>query len=235
MKYFKNQNKNLLALVTAVCLCSAFTLPDSPSSNGLNITDYKNVNVPDFTPALVDFDAYEKLVAEVKAHRKQRLVTVEQFVKMSKQNKTIILDTRSDAMYAALHVKGAIHLNFSDFTQANLAGVIPSEDYTILIYCNNNFDNKLTSPINFEKYFTSKAALPPSTHGTASALRPQNTPMNVKPITLALNIPTYLNLYGYGYRNIYELSELVTTYNTPIEFEGSTVASLKTGSFNKNK
>lgn len=27
-------------------------------------------------------------------------------------------------------------------------------------------------------------------------------------ITLALNIPTYLNLYGYGYKNVYELNEI---------------------------
>ncbi|HMU95988.1 MAG TPA: rhodanese-like domain-containing protein, partial [Elusimicrobiota bacterium] len=44
-----------------------------------------------------------------------------------------------------------------------------------------------------------------------------------KPVTLALNIPTYINLYGYGYRNVYELNELVDVKDPRIEFEGSLV------------
>jgi hypothetical protein len=30
---------------------------------------------------------------------------------------------------------------------------------------------------------------------------------------MALNIHTYINLYGYGYKNVYELSELVGVYD----------------------
>ena len=41
---------------------------------------------------------------------------------------------------------------------------------------------------------------------------------------MALNIPTYVNLYGYGYRNVYELHELVNVTDPRIEFEGSIVA-----------
>ena len=40
---------------------------------------------------------------------------------------------------------------------------------------------------------------------------------------LALNIPTYINLYGYGYRNIYELDELVNINDKRIKFEGTEV------------
>ena len=44
---------------------------------------------------------------------------------------------------------------------------------------------------------------------------------------MALNIPTYINLYGYGYvygyRNVYELNELVKVSDPKIEFEGTTV------------
>ena len=40
---------------------------------------------------------------------------------------------------------------------------------------------------------------------------------------LALNIPTYINLYGYGYRNVYELNELVSVRDRRVEFEGTTV------------
>ncbi len=40
---------------------------------------------------------------------------------------------------------------------------------------------------------------------------------------MAINIPTYVNLYGYGYRNVYELDELVSVRDPRIEFEGSVV------------
>lgn len=35
-------------------------------------------------------------------------------------------------------------------------------------------------------------------------------PVMTKRVELALNIPTFINLYGYGYRNIYELGDLVS-------------------------
>ncbi len=44
---------------------------------------------------------------------------------------------------------------------------------------------------------------------------------------MALNIPTYINLYGYGYRNVYELHELVNVDDPRIAFEGSIVAQSK--------
>ncbi|MBK7146479.1 MAG: hypothetical protein IPH76_15185 [Xanthomonadales bacterium] len=40
---------------------------------------------------------------------------------------------------------------------------------------------------------------------------------------LALNVPTYITLYGYGYRNVYELDELVQVTDPRIRFEGSIV------------
>ena len=35
-------------------------------------------------------------------------------------------------------------------------------------------------------------------------------PVPVKRVELALNIPTFINLYGYGYRNLFELGDLVS-------------------------
>ncbi len=157
-----------------------------------------------YTPAKVDFDAYEKLVAEVKEHRKSHLVSLDEFVKMSKEPKVIIIDTRSDAMYKSKHIKGAIHLNFSDFTQTNLARIIKSKDAKILIYCNNNFEK---DEINFP----------------TKAYVPAKPSKDEKALTLALNIPTYINLYGYGYKNVYELDELVNTSDQRIKFEGTSV------------
>ena len=46
---------------------------------------------------------------------------------------------------------------------------------------------------------------------------------NRKPIMLALNIPTHINLYSYGYKNIYELDELVNVNDSRITIEGTEV------------
>jgi hypothetical protein len=40
---------------------------------------------------------------------------------------------------------------------------------------------------------------------------------------MSLNVPTYVNLYGYGYRNVYELHELVDVNDPRISFEGTIV------------
>ncbi len=42
--------------------------------------------------------------------------------------------------------------------------------------------------------------------------------VDLKSISLALNIPTYVNLYGYGYQNIYELNELVNINDSRVNF-----------------
>jgi hypothetical protein len=146
------------------------------------------------------------LTKEVKEYRKDRLVALDKFLSMSKEKNTIILDTRSTEMYNRKHVKGAVHLDFTDFTQTNLLRLIPSAATRILIYCNNNFAND-------EILFATKSAVPKE--------------LGQKPITLALNIPTFINLYGYGYKNVYELADLVSVFNTAIEFEGTDVPKTK--------
>ncbi len=154
-------------------------------------------------PAKVDYDAFEKLTLEVKEHRKTRLINLDEFLRVSKTEKVCILDTRSDSMYQSKHIKGALHLNFSDFTQRNLTRIIPNPNSKILIYCNNNFDG---DQINFASKGVDLSKI-----------------SKVKPITLALNIPTYINLYGYGYRNVFELSELVSVFDKRVVFEGTAV------------
>ena len=161
------------------------------------------------TPSLVDYDAFEKLVAEVKPHREKRLISVEEFVEMSKKKNVVILDTRSDRMYQMKHVKGAIHLDFTDFTQSNLVNLIPDMNTTILIYCNNNFSDD-------EEYFPSKMAKEPY-------VKPEEE------YTLALNIPTYINLYGYGYRNVYELKELISIFDKRVQLAGEAVPNIEIG------
>lgn len=167
-----------------------------------------------YPPAKVSFDDFSELVAAVEPHRAERLIDLDTFLTMSREPNTIIFDSRSEFRYDRIHVRGSRHLNFSDFTQENLARVIPTFDTRILIYCNNNFEGNETD-------FASKIALPvaaPSGDAVTSQFSAQE-----KPRMMALNIPTYVNLYGYGYRNVYELHELVDVNDPRIVFEGSIV------------
>lgn len=169
---------------------------------------------PNYPKAKVSFQDFKGLVAEVEAHRARRLVNLDTFLKMSKEPGTIILDSRSTFRYERIHLRGARHLSFTDFTQANLKRVIPSFETRILIYCNNNFEGNQTD-------FASKVALPsqPVDNPVATQMASQ-----ARPVMMALNIPTYINLYGYGYRNVYELDELVDVKEPRIRFEGSIVS-----------
>ncbi len=176
-------------------------LPNDKQSNAHMQTSYPK--------ALVDYDDFKTLVTEVETHREERLVDLDTFLKMSKEENVVILDSRSDFRYNRKHLKGSIHLSFTDYTQENLAKLIPDPNTKILIYCNNNFDGDQID-------FASKVSIPTESIETQIL-------SNRKPIMLALNIPTYINLYGYGFRNIYELDELVNINDPRIEFEGTEV------------
>jgi len=166
-----------------------------------------------YAKAKVSFDDFKGLVAQVETHRASRLIDLDTFLKMSKEPDVIILDSRSTFRFERIHLKGARHLAFTDFTQANLQKVIPSLETRILIYCNNNFDGNETD-------FASKIASPPPKPDNALA---KQIAGQEKPIMMALNIPTYVNLYGYGYRNVYELHELVSVKDPRITFAGTVV------------
>lgn len=142
--------------------------------------------------AKVDYRGFSQMTNEVEAHRAKRLVKLEKFMQMAGEENTIILDTRSARNYAGRHIKGAIHLNFSEFSSEKLAKLLPDKNTRILIYCNNNFkDDPMT--------------------------------MVLKSAPLALNIPTFINLYGYGYKNVYELSDYLSVKDAQLEFEGTEV------------
>jgi hypothetical protein len=177
-----------LILLAASFLFSKTNAQTNLKNNDATFTSLKNQdNLP---PSKVDYSEFLKLSNEVNEYRMKRLVDLKTFLRLSKKEGVIILDTRSKEAYDGKHIKGAIHLNFSDFTAEKLAKVIPSKATTILIYCNNNF-------LNDPKSFALKSA------------------------PLALNIPTFINLYGYGYKDIYELQSLVSINHPDMEFEGS--------------
>ena len=144
----------------------------------------------------IDYDAFEEKVNQVKHYRLERLLDIEAFKEMLTRDDVLLLDTRSTSAYHDIHIKGAVHLNFSEFTDKKLASVIPSKDTCILIYCNNNFARGF--------------------HGQLEGKRP----------ALALNIPTFINLYGYGYKNIYELSGIIRQGDGNFEYEGADIDGL---------
>ncbi len=143
----------------------------------------------------IRFDQFLDLSGEVFEERQSRLVSVERFLEMAKQKGTMVLDTRSKAAFDEVHIEGAVHLNFSDFTEKKLAEVIPSKETRILIYCNNNF-----------------VADQP---GTEMAALVSKAP------PLALNIPTFINLSGYGYKNVYELADVLPLSETRVPLVGT--------------
>lgn len=190
----------VLSFVLSFSLCAFLSASGQvfPRQVEMASLDFREPQPP-LPPSLVDFEAFMRVAAEVQAYRKDRLLSLDSFIQISKEPNVVILDARSETMYKMKHLKGAVHLNFSDFTQQNLARVIPSFDTKILIYCNNNIARD-------EAFFPSKVVL-----------KGDN---DEKPLTLALNIPTYINLYGYGYRNVYELASLVRANNPKLSFEG---------------
>jgi phage shock protein E len=139
----------------------------------------------------IDMKGYLEVSREAAAHRQSRRVTEQEFIRMSREPGTVILDARSRDKFDELHVKGAINLPFPDIAIDSLKAAIPDKNTRILIYCNNNFANA-------EGAFPAKIA------------------------RASLNLSTYIALFSYGYRNVYELGPRIDVKASALPFEGST-------------
>jgi len=135
----------------------------------------------------IDMQGYLRVAAEAAEHRESRRLTEADFIRMSREPGTVILDARSREKYNELHIKGAINLSFPDITVESLAGMLPNKNARILIYCNNNF-------VGAQEAFPSKIAV------------------------ASLNLSTYISLYSYGYRNVYELGPLLDIKTSKLDF-----------------
>jgi hypothetical protein len=91
----------------------------------------------------IDMPGFLEISRKAAAHREQRRLSEAEFIRMSKEPGTVVLDARSREMFELLHVNGAVNLSFPDITIESLARVIPDKGQRILIYCNNNFQNEL--------------------------------------------------------------------------------------------
>lgn len=69
----------------------------------------------------IDMNGHLRLTAEAAELREARRVSEDEFLRMSREPGTVILDARSQEKYDELHVKGAIHLSFPDFTAETLS------------------------------------------------------------------------------------------------------------------
>jgi phage shock protein E len=87
----------------------------------------------------IDSGAYLRLANQAMTHREARRVSEDEFIRLARQPGVFVLDARSRVKYDALHVKGAINVNFADITVDSLNALLPDKSATILIYCNNNF------------------------------------------------------------------------------------------------
>jgi phage shock protein E len=139
----------------------------------------------------IDMAGYLRIAGEAAQHRQSRRVSEDDFIRMSREPGTIVLDARSREKYDELHIRGAVYLSFPDITMESLRRLIPDRTTRILIYCNNNF-------LNAEGPFPGKIA------------------------RASLNLSTYIALFSYGYRNVYELGPLLDIRSTKLELEGTT-------------
>lgn len=87
----------------------------------------------------IDYHGFRALAKELDTVRQQHRLSEMDFMKYAAEPGTIVLDARSRDKYEQIHVKGAVHLAFTDFTEEALAKVIPHKATRVLIYCNNNF------------------------------------------------------------------------------------------------
>lgn len=138
----------------------------------------------------IDMRAFLRVSLDAANARESRRISESDFIRMSRERGTIVLDARSREKFDELHVKGAKNLSFPDIAVESLQAAVPDKTTRILIYCNNNF-------LGAESAFPTK--LPAA----------------------SLNLSTYIALYSYGYRNIYELAPLLDIKTSKLKFESS--------------
>jgi hypothetical protein len=141
----------------------------------------------------IDMEGYLGVSIAASKHRETRRLSEVDFIRMSREPGTVILDARSKQKFDELHIKGAINLSFPDLAVESLNAALPDKSTRILIYCNNNF-------------------------GGAEGPFPTKLP------SASLNLSTYIALYNYGYRNVYELGPLIDIESSRLEFDGSSPA-----------
>ena len=128
---------------------------------------------------LIDYAGFRDLTTEVQPVRSERLIPLSEFKARATKTDVLILDARSAQAFAEGHITAAINLPLPDFTAESLGQVIGANPDREILIYCNN---------NFIN---------------------NRRPVMTKALPLALNIQTFINLYGYGYKNLWELGEAV--------------------------
>ncbi|HET6900802.1 MAG TPA: rhodanese-like domain-containing protein [Vicinamibacteria bacterium] len=169
-----------IRLLVVTSLVSALALPVAAKER------------PQMANPAIDMAGHLRVADEAARHRQTHRVSEAEFIRMSRQPGTVVLDARSREKYDELHVKGAINLSFPDISYETLNKALPDKKTRILIYCNNNFREVPAFP--------------------------------TKAISSALNLSTFITLYDYGYRDVYELAPLLEVGSSRLQFEGRAAA-----------
>ncbi len=143
--------------------------------------------LPAVNPA-IDMEGYLKVARQAAIYRETRRLTEEDFLRVSREAGTVVLDARSREKFDELHVKGALNLSFPDIAVESLKKALPDKETLILIYCNNNF-------------------------------RGAEGPFPSKLPTASLNLSTFIALYNYGYRNVWELGPVIDVKKSKLPLE----------------
>ncbi len=130
---------------------------------------------------LIDYPCFVELTGQVAEYREARRLPWDEFAARALADGAILLDARSETAFAQGHIAGAVNLPLPDFTAERLAEVLGQDKDRPVYIYCNN---------NFAD---------------------DRPPVVTKKIQLALNIPTFINLVGYGYENVWELGEVIRT------------------------
>jgi hypothetical protein len=147
-----------------------------------------------------DYDGFLDLAKEIQGHRDARLVELDQFVKMAKEPGTIVIDSRSEKHFEAVHIAGSVNLPYTSFSDQALREIVPDHSTQILIYCRNNLvdSSKPNNGAGFDIPFR-------------------------KELVVGLNIPTVITLYAYGYQNVWELNSVIDIADPKVALVGTQV------------
>lgn len=114
-------------LIVAVCASAVMSAADAAPEAIAN-------------PA-IDIAGYLRISRQALDHRESHRISESEFLRMSREPGTVVLDARSPEKFRELHVRGAVNLSFPDLAIDSLNAALPDKDTRILIYCNNNFRN----------------------------------------------------------------------------------------------
>jgi hypothetical protein len=193
---------------TIACVCVCFV-----TSSVWFLYFARSVKSPGDSKSIVtgvacDSGSFIEFAKESEKLRVKRRINAHQFASMARDTNTIVLDARSEAAHELLRMVGSINLPYTSFSEASLREIIPTKETKILIYCRNNFSdvsllNHGVDLINFES-------------GSLEAKHSGK----IKGRAVGLNVPTYITLFVYGYKNVYELEDVVYPFHSPIQFAG---------------